>query len=85
MSKEKPLYEDNLLVVYVLGAAVVLGGALLIFGGALLISKQWPLMPNPDVEVQTKHLQGADGITAPYTMIIDRKTGERSPPIVKTR
>jgi hypothetical protein len=85
MSKEKPLYKDNLPVLYVLGAAVILGGALLILAGVWLTSKQWPSMPNPDVEVQTKHLQGFDGITVPYTTIIDRKTGEKSPLIVKTR
>jgi hypothetical protein len=85
MSKEKSLYEDNPLVVYVLGAVVILGVVLLILAGAWLTAKQWPSMPNPDVEVQRKNLQGSDGITAPYTTIIDRKTGERSPPIVKTR
>jgi hypothetical protein len=85
MSQEKALNEDKLLVVYLFGAAVILGGALLIFGGAWLRSKQWPSMPNPNVEVQTKQLRGFNGISAPYTTIIDRKTGQRSPLIVQTR
>jgi hypothetical protein len=84
MPKEKALYEDNRPIVFVLGAAVILGVALLILAGAWLTSKQWPTMPNPDVEVQRKHLQGFGGIRVPYTTFIDRKTGQRSPVLAKT-